>query len=353
MQDLIGQVQEGFRQQQDRRYENIAREFSQQVSEREARYQLQENQRDKEIAEEKIAEKSRVLDRDNERFLNEKNEAERVLRERETGYKRRIDELTREAEQERRGRNFDASQNARREQILESKITEMTEAHIKEKEKLTSRIDQLNQQLATVNLQKEQTDKMNEDLELMVRERQRERERPEMPQGSPKAKAKISPPEPTAKAKPPTFSITEGGASSSSQPQPKAKAKAKAKGRAQSLQPVPETTPETEPTTRERARTRSPARKTHGLKISEDEIRDAIDGKIKTITRLTEILHSMGFLWEEHRDIPGIDIPRIKSGKNMGKPKNRQSYNATDLRKIIEWYYPQRTKLQQDPLKTT
>ena len=79
-----------------------------------------------------------------------------------------------------------------------------------------------------VDLQKEQTDRMNEDLELMVRERQRERERPEMPEGSPRTMAEISPPEQT-------LSITEGAASSSSQPQPKAKAKMRP--RVQSLQP--------------------------------------------------------------------------------------------------------------------
>ena len=69
--------------------------------------------------------------------------------------------MTRELEQERRGRSFDESQTVRREKIQEAKIKEMTEAHIKDKEELSGRIDQLKQQLAMVDLQKEQTDRMN------------------------------------------------------------------------------------------------------------------------------------------------------------------------------------------------
>ena len=77
MADFIRQVEEGFRQQQNSQHENLVREFAHQAAQREARYQLLENQKDKEIAEEKerLAEKSRALDRDTERFLNENNEA--------------------------------------------------------------------------------------------------------------------------------------------------------------------------------------------------------------------------------------------------------------------------------------
>jgi len=163
MRDLIDQVKEGFRQQQDRQRENLVREFGLQIAEREARYQLQQTQRDKEIAEEKerLAERSRTLDRETERFINEKSEVERLLREKETGYKRRLDELTKELEQEKRGRSFDTYQTEQRENNQESEINQMKELHIKEKEELIGRINQLDQQLARLSLQKEQTDRVN------------------------------------------------------------------------------------------------------------------------------------------------------------------------------------------------